>query len=235
MFDYAVLQTLASDHHAAYVVGAPYPHICFDNFLPPDTAREVAASIPSPDDGRAWQFFFAKGFEEKWAVSDEASLPPPVLALTREFNSSRFIRFLETLTGISGLLPDPHLFGGGIHMVKTGGVLQIHSDFNVAEHIRAHRRVNLFVYLTPDWQPEWGGALELWDRECRYKVREYAPLFNRLVVFSSRSDTFHGHPQPLACPQGVWRRSIAMYYYTTERPVEEQRAPHNTLYKGLHV
>ena len=93
----------------------------------------------------------------------------------------------------------------------------------------------MFVYLTPDWQASWGGALELWDTACKEKVCEYPPLFNRLVVFSSRSDTFHGHPQPLECPEGVYRQSIAMYYYTATRPEGEIRAPHNTLYKGYHV
>jgi hypothetical protein len=62
-----------------------------------------------------------------------------------------------------------------------------------------------------------------------------APLMNRAVVFNTRSDTFHGHPRPLACPDGVYRRSIAAYYYTAERPADEIRDPHNTRYKGLHL
>jgi Rps23 Pro-64 3,4-dihydroxylase Tpa1-like proline 4-hydroxylase len=235
MFDYAQLQSLAAGAHADYQAARPFPHACFDDFLPAAVAEEVAASIPRPGDGSKWDFYHAKGFEEKWAMSDDAALPAPARALVREFNSSRFIRFLEQLTGIGNLLPDPHLHGGGIHVVKKGGVLQVHSDFNWAEHLKAHRRVNMFVYLTPGWLPEWGGALELWDGACRDKVCEYRPAFNRLVVFSSRSDTFHGHPHPLTCPDEAMRRSIAMYYYTTERPADEVRPPHNTIYKGLHV
>ena len=235
MFDYTQLQQIAAARHNAYVAAAPYPHTVIENFLPGELARTVAANIPRPGEDRKWDFFYAKGYEEKWAISDDTSLPPEARALVREFNSGPFVRFLETLTGIPHLLPDPHLFGGGIHLVKRGGVLQVHSDFNWAEHLDAHRRVNMFVYLTPDWQASWGGALELWDTACREKVCEYPPLFNRLVVFSSRSDTFHGHPQPLECPEDVYRQSIAMYYYTTTRPEGEIRAPHNTLYKGYHV
>ncbi len=234
MFDYDVLMQKAELAKGAYAASAPFPHTHIDNFLPSATAEEVAGALPHPDAGGKFDFFYAKGYEEKWAVSDDGAMAAPVRALVREFNSGRYIRFLEELTGISHLLPDPHLFGGGVHLVKRGGVLQIHSDFNWAEHLKAHRRVNMFVYLTPDWQPEWGGALELWDRTGQEKVCEYSPNFNRLVVFSSSSDTFHGHPHPLNCPDGVLRRSIAMYYYTTERPEEEIRAPHNTLYKGYH-
>lgn len=235
MFDYSRLQTIALARRAAYAAARPFPHAYIDDFLPAEIATAATEAIPVPGDERKWDFFFAKGYEEKWAISDDLSLPAEIRQLVHEFNSGPFIRFLETLTGIPRLLPDPHLFGGGIHLVKRGGVLQVHSDFNWAEHLEAHRRVNMFVYLNPGWQAEWGGALELWDKACREKVCAYAPLFNRFLVFSAASDTFHGHPHPLACPEGVFRKSIAMYYYTATRPAEEIRDPHNTLYKGYHI
>ena len=235
MLDYTRLQDLASERSFDYAEAAPFPHTCIDNLLPSALAAEAADAIPLPGDDRKWDFFHAPGYEEKWAISDDLSLPAPVRALVHEFNSGPFIRFLETLTGIPHLLPDPHLFGAGVHLVKRGGVLQVHSDFNWSEQLAAHRRVNVFLYLNPGWEAAWGGELELWDSACREKVCSYAPLFNRLVVFSSRSDTFHGHPHPLQCPEGVYRKSIAMYYYTTQRPENEIRAPHNTLYKGYHI
>jgi Rps23 Pro-64 3,4-dihydroxylase Tpa1-like proline 4-hydroxylase len=235
MFDYTKLQEIAAARSASYAAAQPYPHTYFDDFLPAAVARSTAASIPVPGGDRKWDFFYAKGLEEKWALSDDLSLPVEARNLIREFNSGPFVRFLETLTGIPHLLPDPHLFGGGVHVVKRGGVLQVHSDFNWAGHLEAHRRVNMFIYLNPDWQESWGGALELWDAGCREKICEYAPMFNRLIVFSSRSDTVHGHPHPLQCPEGTFRKSIAMYYYTTQRPEQEVREPHNTLYKGYNI
>ena len=235
MFNYRQLLEIANQRREGYALATPFPHTFVDDFLPAEVAGEAAAAIPAPGNDRKWDFFFAKGYEEKWAISDDLSLPAPIRNLVHEFNSGPYIRFLEALTGIPHLLPDPHLHGGGVHLVKRGGVLQIHSDFNWAEHIGAHRRVNMFVYLNPRWQDGWGGNLELWDSSCKNKVCEYAPAFNRLVVFSSRSDTFHGHPHPLQCPEGEFRQSIAMYYYTTSRPENELREPHNTLYKGYHI
>src|SRR5581483_1191983 len=98
--------------------------------------------------------------------------------------------------------------------------------------IEAHRRLNLLVYLTPDWRAGYGGELELWDTTGTRLVRRVEPLFNRAVIFATRSDTFHGHPNPWTAPSGVYRQSIALYYYTSQRPEAELRAPHSTLYKG---
>jgi 2OG-Fe(II) oxygenase superfamily len=234
MLDYPKLHAAAEERHAEYATAAPFPFTFFDDFLPEILIGDVERAIPKPGGDSTWDFYFAKGFEEKWAMSDDAVLPSPVRALIHEFNSGPFIRFLEKLTGIDHLLPDPHLHGGGIHLVKRGGLLQIHSDFNWSEKLAAHRRVNMFLYLNPGWQDAWGGKLELWDAKGANSIQQIAPLNNRLVVFSSRSDTFHGHPYPLECPEGVYRQSIAMYYYTSDRPDGEKRDAHNTIYKGLH-
>ena len=233
LLDYERLEALARERAPQYAAASPFPHTCIDDFFARDDALAVANAIPIPG-GKEWDFYFAAGFEEKWANSSFLTLPPPARALIYELNSGPFVRFLEQLTGIEHLLPDPHLHGGGVHLVKRGGVLQVHSDFNWSERLRAHRRVNLFVYLNPGWDEAWGGALELWDAKAENSIAQYAPLFNRLVVFTARSDTFHGHPAPLQCPEGVYRKSIALYYYSSDRPPEEQREPHNTLYKGMH-
>lgn len=235
LVDYARLEPLARERSGAHAAAAPFPHSCIDEFLDPQAARAIEAAIPIPGEDRKWDFYYAAGFEEKWAISDYLALPAPVRQLVSELNAGPFVRFLESLTGIEHLLPDPHLHGGGVHLVKRGGVLQVHSDFNWSERLQAHRRVNLFVYFNPAWQEAWGGALELWDSKCERSVASYLPLFNRVVIFSARSDTFHGHPTPLQCPEGVWRKSIALYYYTTDRPPGEKRDPHNTIYKGLHI
>jgi 2OG-Fe(II) oxygenase superfamily len=239
-FDYPALMQRAESQVANHAQGQPYPYTVLDNILPADALKPLLNEMPKAGDKekepeRKWDFYFAKGYEEKWAISDDQSLPPSYRALVHAMNSSPFIQFLEKLSGIEHLLPDPHLHGGGIHLVPKGGVLQVHSDFNWSERLQAHRRVNVFIYLNPRWQASWGGALELWDEQCQAKVSSIDCLFNRMVVFNSRSDTFHGHPHPIVCPDGEWRQSLAMYYYTSARPEAEVRPAHNTIYKGLHV
>jgi hypothetical protein len=60
-------------------------------------------------------------------------------------------------------------------------------------------------------------------------VRKVAPAFNRCVIFSTTDFSYHGHPEPLACPVGVTRKSLALYYYSNGRPPEELSAEHGTL------
>ena len=171
----------------------------------------------------------------KIATSREEQLSSTIKQALHDLNSGPFIRFLQQLTGIQHLLPDPQLLGGGLHLVGPGGHLGIHADFNWHQELRVHRRINLLIYFNEHWLPEYDGNLELWSRDAKSCVKSIEPTFNRAVIFNTTSDSFHGHPRPLKVPVGQWRRSIAMYYYTAQRPETEIREPHNTRYKGLHL
>ena len=214
-FDIDRLAEIAARGRDAYARAAPFPHAVIDGLLRDDAADALAAALPGPDDDAGWDRYAAEGFEMKLASADQARLPEAVVRVLHEFNSGPFIAFVEALTGI------PHL--------------GVHADFNWHPAMQAHRRVNLLLYLNPGWNAAWGGDLELWSTDAARREASIAPVHNRAVVFATRSDTFHGHPAPLATPPGVWRRSIAMYYYTTTRPDDETRAPHGTRYKGLHL
>jgi hypothetical protein len=151
-------------------------------------------------------------------------------ALIAEMKSAKFIWLLERLTGISGLVPDPFDYGGGLHVISRGGFLNVHSDFPFHKQIGLWRRVNILLYLNKDWNPEWGGDLELypenitsWEDAAALKS-SIMPVFNRMVIFKTHDEargpggggSYHGHPSPLLCPEGVTRKSIALYYYTSD-------------------
>jgi hypothetical protein len=110
-------------------------------------------------------------------------------------------------------------------------MLKVHADFNYHEHLGVDRRLNLLLYLNEDWHEDYGGELQLWDTDMKHLVRAVSPVFNRCVVFSTTDDSYHGHPDPLRCPEGRSRRSIAMYYYTAGRPAHERSTAHQTLFK----
>ncbi|HET8898477.1 MAG TPA: 2OG-Fe(II) oxygenase [Rhodanobacteraceae bacterium] len=236
VFDLDSLVATLPEDSARFRAAEPFPHLAQDGFLRGDAARELARVFPDADDNLVWDRFGAHGFEVKRGSSDEAHFPVALRNAVHDLNAGPFVRYLEALTGIEHLLPDPHLVGGGLHLSRQGDHLGIHADFNWHEGLRAHRRLNLLIYLTPHaWQADWGGALELWQTDASAHVVTIAPEFNRAVLFATRSDTFHGHPAPWAAPAGIHRQSIALYYYTTERPDEEIRPAHSTLYKGYHV
>jgi Rps23 Pro-64 3,4-dihydroxylase Tpa1-like proline 4-hydroxylase len=158
-------------------------------------------------------------------------LPPPVRDVLYFLNSRPMLQFLEVLTGIQGVLPDPYYVGGGVHQIKPGGKLEIHADFNRHTKLKLDRRINVLIYLNKDWKEEYGGHFELWNREMTQAEQKILPLFNRCAIFSTTSFSYHGHPNPLACPPGRTRKSIATYYYSNGRPEEEVSESHSTLFQ----
>src|SRR5262249_7594411 len=163
VFDLDTLAGRARDCGETFRGAQPYPHAVFDDFLSAAAAAEIARVFPGPDDAVAWDHYAAPGLEGKLGRGPKKPLPAPIRRAIHDLNSGPFVDFLEALTGIDHLLPDPHLAGGGIHLSRHGGHLGIHADFNWHEKLQAHRRLNLLIYLTPDWRPEHGGGLRPWD------------------------------------------------------------------------
>jgi hypothetical protein len=194
-----------------YDSGAPYPHICLDNFLNPQILRSVLEDLrvmPEPEASHH------RAQERLKSSFNPEELPETTRNLFRFFNSRPFLSFLSNLTGIKGLIPDPMFLGGGIHEVKNGGHLDIHADFNLHKPMMVQRRINVLIYLNEGWQPEYGGQFEIWDDDMEKCLSSFVPIFNRCVVFNTTSTSLHGNPNPVNNPLNVPRRSIALYYYT---------------------
>lgn len=193
----------------------PFPHIVLDDFLQPEVLKAALKEFPALNSGEWTQYLHAN--ERKFGKTDVDSFPSTLQAIINELNSPCFIQFLTDLSGIKNLLPDPSLEGGGLHQSGPGGHLNIHADFTV-HPLRRHwrRRLNVLVYLNENWQEAYGGHLELWDRKMKHRVHRIAPVFNRAVIFNTRANSFHGHPEPLKCPPSMTRKSIALYYFTEQ-------------------
>lgn len=223
---------------AAYRAATPFPHKVLDGFMLDAAYQKAMAEFPSVEQIDDWRRVETKDAQGRVAqilklgYSDEQRLGETLRDLLYALNSSAFIRYLERLTGIPDLLPDPHMFGGGLHQYLPGAILRVHADFNKLPGSGLDRRLNLLLYLNREWRTEWGGDLELWDASMQRCARRLEPTGNRCVVFSTTTTSFHGMPDPLACPHGVTRRSVALYYYSNGRPVEETNAPHSTLWQS---
>ncbi len=214
-FPYGRWEPLVDGLRDGYRSAEPYPHVVLEGFLDDEVARAAADEFPRPDATEWIQYVHVN--ERKLGKSDRSGIPPALGRLIDELSSPPFIALLERLTGIEGLLPDPGLEGGGLHQSERGGFLNVHADFTVHPHHRDwQRRLNLLLYLNPDWRDEWGGHLELWDRDMSRCVEKVAPVLNRCLVFNTDADAYHGHPLPLACPEGTTRKSLALYYFTAE-------------------
>jgi Rps23 Pro-64 3,4-dihydroxylase Tpa1-like proline 4-hydroxylase len=210
----------------AYRSAKPFPHIVIENLVEPAVLEKVLAEF-SASDRKTWHHT-ENSRERKYSTEDEQQFGPYTRAVIHVFNSGPFLSFLEALTGIDGLMADPHLRGGGLHEIKRGGALGVHADFNFYKRLKVYRRLNLIVYLNKDWKDEWGGHLELWEKGAERPAARVAPAFNRAVIFDTSNSSYHGHPHPLACPEDQSRKSVALYYYSVDYPYEDDRAPHIT-------
>ncbi|NBX93354.1 MAG: 2OG-Fe(II) oxygenase [Proteobacteria bacterium] len=222
------LITLADERSDDYQANQPFAHIVLDNFLNTTAARTLANCFPKPEEDFWVRTHISD--EIKSASAVESVFPSPIRSVLYGLNSGPMLQFLERLTGISGLIPDPYFNGGGVHQTLPGGKLGVHVDFNQLPQLNLYRRLNLLLYLNENWEEKFGGHLELWDYQGKQCHKKVAPVFNRCVIFTTTSNSYHGHPQPLTCPVGRSRNSLALYYYTALPPEGKKSFVHGTVF-----
>jgi Rps23 Pro-64 3,4-dihydroxylase Tpa1-like proline 4-hydroxylase len=240
IINYDRLHAESDDMAKSFGHAQPFSHIVIDDFISPEfterlnqefpdlAAKRKAGSKHIPvylDDGSEAQ-------QGKEWLSRERLVPHVYRRLYWELNNNPFVGLLEKVTGISGLLADPHMAGGGVHNTSTGGYLKVHADFNKHPQYGLDRRLNLLIYLNENWPPEYGGDLELWTADMGNMAKKIAPVAGRCVIFQTTTTSFHGHPHPMTCPPDRGRRSIALYYYSNGRPQEEGDIEHGTLWQS---
>jgi hypothetical protein len=209
VFDLSRFRDLVPAGSARYAAGAPFPHIVLDDMLL--AKPEILESFPARD----WPYWQPLGDTyqvEKYTCNDIGLIPEPYKSLIHELSAPAFLRLLEKLTGITKLIPDPYLAGGGLHLSGPGGILAPHTDFHIYDQLGLYRRVNVLVYLNEDWDESYGGCLEL--GEPGKVTATVVPRWGRMMVFTTDDKSIHGFPKPIA--EGRWRRSVALYYYTAE-------------------
>ena len=217
------LEKVLAEHSPHYSTKSPFPHAVIDNLFDDRLLDNIIESYESNTDSIFNSTVKSTELKLSTGRGDKAQ-NPACKSFLRFLNSSEFIDFVQRLTGIKEpLIPDPHFIGGGLHLIKKGGYLKVHADF--AKHIETDldRRVNLLIYLNRDWEDSYGGNFEMWNKDVDECVRSIKPVFNRTVIFNTTDYTYHGHPNPLSCPEDESRKSIAIYYYSNGRPESEKR------------
>ncbi|MDC0710474.1 2OG-Fe(II) oxygenase [Stigmatella sp. ncwal1] len=224
----AALREVALAHRSVYAAARPFPHVVVDGFLGDPLASALAAVFPDAT-------------HEGWKRRDHPEQAARLGQLQRqafegvhgslrhllaEFSGMLFLDFLEKLTGIQGLIPDAHFRGAGLHLTLRGGHLALHTDFNRDRFRALTRRLSVLYYLNPGWEPSWGGELELWNADVTACEARILPQLDRLLVMAHGETHWHGHPNPLTCPEGRGRAAVAAYFYTAEESPEAP-TPHS--------
>ena len=222
--DYKALYKKAETLSEEYNNASPFPNCFIDNFFEPLTYNNAVNTFPDQD-SEIWKTpenIHTKGK----SVTKQGSMGlkeylfnESQRRLFMELHSGLFIAFLEKLTGISGLLPDPYFAEGSYAMSKRDGYLDIHADFSHHDKLGLERRVNIIIYLNNDWKNEYEGSLNFYDENLSV-VKKIYPIGNRIAIFTTSDKSFHGFPEPIKCPENMVRKGINLYYYTA--PTKER-------------
>ena len=212
------LDFIAEVESKNYQNSFPYPHIVLSNFFDEFFLNKVFEEFPDLSKIDSSKKYMNKN-EIKFANNKYDCFPNSIKRLIEFLNSDYYLKFLQKITSIKEkLIIDPELNGGGLHEIKKGGILKIHTDFNKHPKLNLDRRLNVLLYLNKDWNMEYGGDLELWDKDLKNCKKKISPSFNKMVIFSTNDYSYHGHPDPVNCPEHMSRKSLALYYFSKGRP-----------------
>jgi len=215
------LKQIAQDEKTNYLNAKPFPNIVFSNFFKEDFLNIILEEFPDLSKLNESQNYNVKN-EIKLSNKNYNKFPQTIKSFFDFLNADIFLNFLQNITSIKEkLVSDPHLEGGGLHEIKSGGVLKIHTDFNRHPFLDLDRRINVLIYLNKNWNDNYGGHLELWNQNMSKCEKRISPSFNTMVIFSTTDFSNHGHPEHLSCPKEISRKSLALYYFSSGRPKSE--------------
>ena len=220
-----------------YTSAIPFPHIVLDDFFNEKSLDLLIENFPK--NSNEYNSQFNNKSEKKLTLNNPKQFSDENNNFINFLNSFIFTNFLQIITNINEtLVPDPYLVGGGLHELKNRGFLNIHADFNVHPKIKLDRRLNVLIYLNKNWSDDNGGQLELWNKEMTKCQQSIIPKYNRMVIFSTTTFSYHGNPNKVKCSEDKSRKSLALYYYSNGRPSNEiELGNHSTIFRkrpGTH-
>ncbi len=207
-----------------------------DNFLDENTIYNLYDECMSAPKG-GWTVFTRAGSRME-EFNDLISLPTAHRVTYDIMHSGEFLYELEQMTGIVGLLPDPHLVGAGYSIIRNGKTLGCHYDFNWNDRIRLHRKLTSLLYITPEWEDDWGGHIQYYDDNIDLNpnanlIESVAPKFNRFVINENIKHAPYHRVSEVNAPANVYGRcAIRFFYYISTSDPMEDNPPHRSTYKN---
>ena len=207
------LDILRAEYHSV----EPFHHIVIDDFWLPEIAEALYSEFPDYDNSKIWNAHYNNAIENKKACNHWDKFPATTYKAFNFLASDWFQDKIRFITENKDISMDFGLHGGGWHAHMNGGNLNMHLDYNVHPKLGLQRKLNIIVYLSKDWHPEWGGGLEFWSHNEETNqplahVKTVDIKFNRAVLFDTTQNSWHGLPLPLSCPDDMVRQSMAAYY-----------------------
>jgi dTDP-glucose 4,6-dehydratase len=197
-----------------FINAIPYEHIIIPNFLNTEYAEKIFSEFPTNINSSNW-YEYNNPIEKKYANDKINIMPRCIKKLFNLLSCKEIIKKINLLTGIENLEYDPYLHGAGLHIHSKGGKLDLHLDYEKHPYLNKERRLNIILYMSKDWQEEWNGETQLWDKELTTCIKKSPVIFNSAIIFKTNEKSWHGLPEEIKCPEGVLRKSIAYYYISS--------------------
>lgn len=195
-----------------------------DDILPLPIAQQINDVFPKPE-----QMVLKKSIREDKFVAAQMNLYHPILEeIIYAFQDERIVKIIADICEIEEAFADENLYAGGLSMMGNQQFLNPHLD-NSHDKDRARWRVlNLLYYVTPNWDEEYGGNLELWPNGLKEDQITLHSKFNRLVVMATHNNSLHS-VSPVVFDG--FRRCVSNYYFSNN-PIYASDTFHVTSFRG---
>lgn len=202
---------LAEDYRRA----KPYCHLMIDDFFQPDVLRQLQAELVDKEVN--FKKLFGDTLQTNKTISTGDDVPPVISLIAAKLSSPYMLRYLERVTGLKRLIPDPYYNTdyGYYHIVGSGGVLASHVDHSRHSSLQVPHVLNLVVYLSPDWDEKDGGSLYLYDATGTRIEQRFTCKANRAMIFACTPTAFHG-VEPVSKTSKSRRHSLYFGYYSVD-------------------
>lgn len=196
-----------------------------DDLLPENLLEKIYKNFPKPEDMK-----IKKSLREFKYIDAQMDQHDKILEETiYAFQDSRVVQLIQEITNINNLEPDENLYAGGISMMGDKQFLNPHLDNSHDKDRNKWRVLNLLFYVTPDWEENFGGNLELWPHGLSGKQITIHSKYNRLAVMATHDGSWHS-VSPISS-RDKFRCCISNYYFS-EDPINETDTFHVTSFRG---
>jgi hypothetical protein len=212
-----------------FLNASPFEHIVIDDFLETSYAETIFNLFPT--DHSNWHKY-ENPIEVKFAFDNINEIPIEIKNFFYLLSCPNLINAMKDLTNIKDLEYDEYLHGAGLHSHPRYGRLNIHLDYEKHPFSGKERRLNIILFMTKNWNTDWNGANELWDKNVTSCISKTDIKFNRAIIFKTNDISWHGLPNKIMCPEGIFRNSLAYYYVS---PINTQKDESNYRKKAQFV
>lgn len=144
------------------------------------------------------------------------------------FQDKRIVDLVGEICALEQVYADEKLYAGGLSLMEKGNFLNPHLDNSHDKDRNRWRVLNLLYYVTPNWELNFGGNLEIWPKGLKEKQIVIESKFNRLAVMATHQKSWHS----VSKVSVEKTRCCVSNYYFSDTPLLISDTFHITTFRG---